>query len=523
MIKSVKIKNSSSFFKEQKVEFFNSYDDPNKSLNYIFGLSSSGKSSLFNLLKATIYYIRRWITFFKGDMFSIKKTFNLQSYFNPNINSTEIGMDNESCIEIIFANAEWEYKYELRFCEFACNLEHFSYRNQNSNSEWITIFNKALLSVEEINQQYETIFNYEVNSKELGLDFEVNLAKKELNDSVFMHILSLCKNNNIKPIVNIIENIVFFETKNFHSLNNFLLPYSFFLNNKKEILESLNNMEMEYSDIALNNFNKITGAYELNLFLNTYDNSKKVRYISSSQLSKGELKLLILSYLYERYKNQNKIIIVDEFSSTIKYSNFLSIQEFLKRVLTSNNKFQFISWNNEYFEETKQHFDENMNIFNIVKSKNYESEIKQISKDDIEKELKEKEVEKLKTMLNVELLKESNLAKNNSEFEYLKDKNDQVEEIEINESEELEESYEEEPSKELDSSIMDLVNELQDEEFIDDEEELSEDEIARMSKQETSDDDLFELEQFNASFIFPKTSASQWKEELEHEKEKEEE
>lgn len=512
MIKSLKIKNSSSYFEEQEIKFFDSYDDPNKNLNYIFGLSASGKSSFFNLFKATVYYMRRWITFTKGDIFSISRSLNLQSYFNPNINSIKSGVDNETCIEMIFSNEEWEYKYELRFHEFACNLEKFSYRKANSNDEWIIVFNKFLLSCDLIDTQYESIFNYEINWYELGLDFDISLSHKDLNDSIFLHIVSMDKTKRISPIIDIVESIVFFETKNFQTLNNFLLPQSLFISKRKEILNFLQKMEINFTDLSLSQFNKLTGIYELNLFLNTNGFSEGAKHITSSKLSKGELKLLILSYLYVKYQNENKIIVIDEFSSKIKYSNFLSMLKILDNNLSTNNKFQFICWNGQYFDEIKKNKTSSLNIFNTIKTSNNYSVIKKVTDKDLDTE-KEEEISKLKRMLNVQNISDENLDVNRFDI---------YEEIieENNLSNDFEEEIEEEQEEVSNDDLMDYPGDYQDESLYDDEyDELSEEEIAKMSRQENDNDsfDLKDLKDLNTSFLSSRAKEKQAIKEFEEE------
>lgn len=404
MIKSFKIENTWSYFKEQKVEFFESFDDLSKNMNYFFGLSGVGKSSLFNTLKSVLLYMKRWIKFSGEDeILKVGKNFDLKSYFNPNINSEGDIQTNFTNIEIVFALNNLEYKYQLSYNDTTCNYENFYYRDLNESGSWIAVFEKTLLSCDFIDNSFTSLFKHKISNEALGVDFNIFLKDQNLNNSIFSYVVSFDKSKKIKKINEILENIIFLEEKDFQNLNEYSYPHYDFIENKKMIIEFLNEMGLIVEDITIGEFNKITGFYKLNLILKNSEDNSQPQSISSSKLSNEERKILLLSFIYSKYINQNKIIIIDDFTFKLKYSTFEKAEKIFKRLFLENgenNKSQFIFLCSNFFNKTKKKGINYSNIFNIAKNIDNTSSIKKITEEDLLKD-KEDEINSLKAMLNV--------------------------------------------------------------------------------------------------------------------------
>lgn len=403
MIKSIKIENTWSYYKKQEIIFFDSFDDLSKNMNYFFGFSGTGKSSLFDTIKSVIFYMKRWIKFSgEDDILKVGKNFDLKSYFNPNIHSPNDIQANFTNIEIIFANNNIEYKYQLSYNNVTCNYENFYYRDLDISTEWITVFEKTLLSCDFIDNDFASVFKHKISNDVLGIDFNIALKDQNLNNSIFSYVVSFDKNRKIKKINDILDNIIFLEEKDFQNLNEYFYPHYDFIDNKKLILEFLNEMDLKVDDISVTEYNKFTGFYKLNLLMKNLDSSE-TKSISSSRLSNEERKILLLSYIYSKYIDQNKIIIIDDFTFKLRYSTFEKAQKIIKRVFFEsgeNKKSQFIFLCSNFFNKTKKKGITYSNIFNIVKNNDNTSSINKISLDDLQKD-KDEEINSLKAMLNV--------------------------------------------------------------------------------------------------------------------------
>lgn len=468
MIKSIKVKNFACFLDEQEITFFNFYDNA-KNVNYLFGLPGSGKSSLFELIKLSIFYMKNWIKFSNDEYFySINKDLCLKKIFNANVDSIEDHFNNFTTVEIIFENKIFEYKYELSFNDLTCNYENFYYRNAANQNDWKTIFTKKLISCDYINNEITSIFETTIEQGELQLDFGLTLKKDDLNNSIFSYIVSFDKSKSIKKINEILDNIIFFSEKDFSNLNNFHFPYDDFIANKEKILQILNSLNFNFSDITVASFNKITGFYELDLYLkNTHYESTESKSISSSKLSKEELKVLILALLYCKYCDTKKIIFIDEFSTDLSYETFLKIQQKLENFLLEKDiKTQIICFNNSFYNKTKSRETNDFNVFNIVKDSYNHSSIKKISQLNNTNEKIQQEKDSLKSMVNLDVndfdesqsnkvqldisenltaieKKETNLK---NEFSKDEDSNDEMVEIQNHDLKENGESFAEEQS-----------------------------------------------------------------------------
>ncbi|MDE5767174.1 MAG: hypothetical protein K2H56_01350 [Malacoplasma sp.] len=403
MIKSIKVKNFACFLDEQEINFFNFFGSA-KNVSYLFGLPGTGKTSLFELIKLTIYYMKSWVKFSYDDSFhSINKELCLRKIFNANVDSIEDHFNNFTNIEIVFANKVFEYKYELSFNNLACNYENFYYQSTIDKTDWKPIFTKRLISCDYINNEIVSIFETKIEQEELQLDFGLSLKRDDLNDSVFSYVVSFDKSKSIRKINEILDNIVFLNEKDFFSLNNFNFPYDDFIANKEKILQTLSHLNFNFSDITVASFNKFTGFYELNLYLkNTNQNSNDPKFISSSKLSKEEIKILILALLYSKHSEEKKVIFIDEFSSELSYETFLKIQQKLENYLSEKeSKTQVICFNSSFYNKTKSREANNFNIFNIIRNSHNHSSIKKIAQWSSANAKKEQEKDSLKSMVNL--------------------------------------------------------------------------------------------------------------------------
>ncbi|MCF0217877.1 MAG: ATP-binding protein [Malacoplasma sp.] len=404
MIKSIKINNFSVFEKQQALEFFNDFSEKKKTVNYVFGLSGSGKSSLFKLIKATIFYIKRWAKFSADDdILTVSKKFCLNTFFNPNINFSKNSDDNFVDIEFVFANSNFEYKYCLSFNEKTCNYEHFYYRDQKSEQDWKPVFLKDLLSIDFINEKYESLFSTKIFSNELGLDFDLQVKEVDMNNSIFSYVISMDKTKNIKAVSDIIEKIVFLDEHDFDTLNDLKYPCKEFVAYKESIFRILKLFNFNISDIAVNKLNKATGIYDLNIYLhNTTRNSGNPKFISTNQFSKEEFKILILAFLYFYYSFKDKIILIDDMTLNIRFDIFYKISEQIFNNIDNfeKNNGQIICFNGDYFNKIKAKFLDYFNFFYIHKNLNSFVTISKVTRDcNLDDDY---DLERVKTLLHLE-------------------------------------------------------------------------------------------------------------------------
>lgn len=374
MIKSIKFKNWSCFLNEQHIEVSRDKNDFYKRTNnFIFGLPSQGKTAIFTLIKTTIFYMRRWLNY--GDD-SILKSQTMGECFNPNIETQIVPeLENLTEIELVFENETYSFKYELAFNKEFCKYEKLSYKINDILDEWIELFDKSLIDYVDINNKIETIYETYVNIEELELDYTPTFKGINQLNSILPYIESITKSEHVIEFAKIIKKIDFYEAKDFQNFRSYLFPFKEILENKEEILALLDEVKLKYDDFDLGDECKMTGNYSINLFRK--DSKKQViKSISSSKLSKGEIKLFLYVALFNKYKSSNdSIIFIDDFSDSIPFEIFFNIIKRLENETDSMANSQLFAINNHFFNKLLQYKSDYFNIFDISKDDNGYSKI----------------------------------------------------------------------------------------------------------------------------------------------------
>ena len=403
MIKSIKFRNYACFLENQFIEICNE-NKTIKSINFLFGVPSSGKTSFFKLLKTVFYYMKRWLVY--DDVSDIVKNYSMQESYNPNINNQHLlPHKNFIDVEIVFDNDVFSYKYELSFNKYYCKYEKLSYKINGVLDNWCEVFDKELIDYVEINNDIETIYETYVNYEDLEIGYLPSFKGINQKNSIVPYISSISKSNIIKDFIDIINRVDFFDYKDFLELKSFNFPYEELLNNKKNILDILRKVNIDFDDFKIANENKITGNYSVDLI--TKENKK----INSKLLSKGEKKLFLYVVIFTRYKLTSKnIVFLDDFSDGIDYGVFFEIIQTFEEESINEVGFQIFTANNHFFNKLKAYNSKNFNIFDIVKSSNGTSTImkweNEIIDEPLEQNLEDNEIDDLN---NSDLDKEENI------------------------------------------------------------------------------------------------------------------
>ncbi len=375
MIKSIKFKNSSCFLDEQNIVVYSNEDtEAKKKINLIFGVPGTGKTAIFDLLKTTIYYMRRWIYF--GDDLSVLSGERMWDHFNPNICTQFLtSSKNFTEVEIVFDSGEFSYKYEWAFNKHYCLYEKLSYKINGLLDEWIELFDKELIDHDEIDERIETMYEVIVNYEDLEIEYNPSFKGIDKKNSIISYISNISKAEYMKEFTEILKKIEFFEYKDFLGFKNFSFPYDELLNSKKDILDLLKRVKINIDDFKLEYHNKLTGSYSINLISKDSEH-EMLKVINSSKLSKGEVKLFLFIVLFNRYRKKDAILFIDDFASNIQLEIFFEIIKAFEKESINGTNFQLFALNNHFFNKMKIYNSKYINIFDIQKDEKGNSKIK---------------------------------------------------------------------------------------------------------------------------------------------------
>lgn len=374
MIKKIYFKNNSCFLDEQTIDVF---DNSKKQLNLIFGVKSSGKTSIYNLIKYAIYYIKNWFVF-DDNITLISK--NKNSFYNPNIFLTdEDNLDEFSEIIIEFESDNFKFKYEFGFNKLLCKFEKLSFINKEINSDWIYLINKKLIDYFQINLNIETVYKTEINEEILELGFQPNFKIVSQGNSIITYISSISQNNILKEFTNIVNNIVFFDNNDFLSIKNFFYSKEDVIKNKKDIIHVLNFLSFNFDDFRVESFNRLTETYNLEFEISEFGQKFK---INSSKLSNSELKIILYSILFINLRDQKKIVFIDDFNKNIYSKMFITFIDELEKRSLVNKDFQLFVFLNDFLNEVQKSNFKYLNKFCISKKSFGNSEIMKIESGD---------------------------------------------------------------------------------------------------------------------------------------------
>lgn len=376
MIKSINFKNYGCFLEEQSLNIFSSYKyDSKKRINFFFGVPSTGKTSFFELVKTTIYYMRRWYVYNGDNNIIVSRT--MEDFYNPNIFTFIKETDNNFTeIEIIFDNDVFTYKYELCFSKNYCKFEKLSYKINDVLDEWIELFDKQLIDYVYINDKIETIFETYVNCDELNIEFTPSFNGINQNNSVLSYIISISNAEIMQDFNKILDKIVFFQASDFLTFKNYNFPSDEIEKNKEYILTTLDKIKIHFDDVKISHQNKIRDNYTIDLYKKINDQTV---YINSSRLSKGEIKLFLFSIMLIRYRKKECIIFIDDFSLGIDFDIYFELLKGFEKEAINNTDFQLFTFNNHFFNKTKNYNSRYVNIFDFEKDNNGNCNIKKIA------------------------------------------------------------------------------------------------------------------------------------------------
>lgn len=372
MIKSIKFRNFACFLNEQTISIYsNKEDESKKRINFIFGLPGSGKTTIFNLIKVTFLYMKRWLVFNEDDMLT---NTTIKDYFNPNINTQEVlDTENSTEIELVFDNGTFSYKYEWSFNKHFCVYERLHYKINDVLDDWIELFNKELIDYVEIGNKIETIYETFLNIEELDIDYTPTFKGINQSNSILSYVGSISKSEILKEFNRMLDKIEFFSEKDFRTLKLYNFPISEVNENKKYILWILSKININFDDFEIIEENKIVGNFSINFFKN---NEKGfVKKINSSKMSESEIKLFLFTILFMRYKSKDCILFIDDFSKGVEFDIFFEFVKAFEKEAVNNTEFQLFAFNNHFFNKMKAHNSKYINVFDVRKEQDGNSEI----------------------------------------------------------------------------------------------------------------------------------------------------
>ena len=373
MLKKITFKNWYCFNEEQEINIYDNSEDSFKNINLIFGIPSSGKTAIFQLIKHTISYMKRWISF-KDDHILSNET--MAQVFNPNINNDCVDEhQNFTEVSLEFDNNTFSYKYDLSFNQHYCLYEKLSYKINDVLDEWILLFDKQLIDYVDISNKIETIYETYVNCEELEVDYQPTFKGVDQRDTVISYISNISKAEHFKVLNKMLDKIIFYEEKDFLNFKDYFLPFEELRKQKESVLELFEKNNVVFNDFDLGSLNKMTGKYTLNFF--SYDETTgKSKILNSSKFSKGEIKLLIYLVLYNQLKKENKIVFIDDFSLALSYENFFEILKSLEEsVKQENGNFQLFLINNHFYNKVVDYNSQYINVFDVKKDELGNSEV----------------------------------------------------------------------------------------------------------------------------------------------------
>lgn len=372
MIKSIKFKNYACFLEEQKIDVYsNSEEELKKKINFIFGVPSTGKTTIFELIKLTLFYMRRWLVFNEDDVLSNK---TIKAFYNPNINN-EVDNENDNLteVELIFDNGTFSFKYEWAFNQNFCAYERLHYKINDVLDDWIELFNKELIDYVEIDNKIETIFETILNFEELDIDYSPTFKGINQSNSILSYVSSISKTEILKEFNKILDKIEFFSEKEFADLKTYNFPIEEINDNKKYILWVMSKINIHFDDFEIIDENKLVGNFKINFF-KIENETRKV--INSQKMSRNEIKLFLFVILFMRYRKKDSILFIDDFSRGIEYDAFFEFIKAFEKESLNNTQFQLFAFNNHFFNKTKAHNSKYINVFDVSKDEKGNSTVK---------------------------------------------------------------------------------------------------------------------------------------------------